>query len=303
MTAGIYVEIDIEAPMDTIWQLTQEPALHQRWDLRFTGIDYLPRPDESQPQQFLYTTRIGFGLAISGAGESVATRQDEQGRRTSSLRFWSSDPKSLIREGAGYWQYLPRGEGVRFLTWYDYQPRFGLLGRLVDRLIFRPLLGWATAWSFDCLRLWAEAGLEPGLLRRLSLVYALARTTVAGIWLYQGLVPKLLARHPDELTLITAAGLDPGLAQSALLMLGLAETVFGLVLLWRWSARWPLLLTMGLMVAATLGVMLSAPAFLVAAFNPVSLNVALLVLALICYLSDHQRPAAGRCRRHPGRRS
>jgi hypothetical protein len=46
------------------------------------------------------------------------------------------------------------GRRVRFLTGYDYGTRFGLPGQVIDRLALRPLLGWATAWSFDRLRLW-----------------------------------------------------------------------------------------------------------------------------------------------------
>ena len=74
---GIYVEIFLRAPIDEVWRLTQEPAEHQRWDLRFTEIEYLPRPDGSEPQRFLYATRIGFGLAIRGTGESVGERVAE----------------------------------------------------------------------------------------------------------------------------------------------------------------------------------------------------------------------------------
>lgn len=44
---GIYVEIFLRAPLKEVWRLTQEPTGHQRWDLRFTEIRYLPRPDES----------------------------------------------------------------------------------------------------------------------------------------------------------------------------------------------------------------------------------------------------------------
>jgi hypothetical protein len=44
---------------------------------------------------------------------------------------------------------IPTAEGIRFLTRYDYRTRFGPFGMLFDRLIFRPLIGWATAWSFD----------------------------------------------------------------------------------------------------------------------------------------------------------
>ena len=53
---GIYVEIPIRASMDELWEKTQNPQLHQRWDLRFSQIEYLPRQGE-EPQRFLYRTR------------------------------------------------------------------------------------------------------------------------------------------------------------------------------------------------------------------------------------------------------
>ena len=134
----------------------------------FTTIDYLPRDSEAEPQKFLYSTRIGFGLKFNGEGESTGTREDVTGVRTSALSFWSSDPKSLIKDGSGYWRYHATASGSRFLTWYDYRTRFGTVGQAIDRFVFRPLIGWATAWSFDRLRLWLETGLTPEeSLRRL----------------------------------------------------------------------------------------------------------------------------------------
>jgi hypothetical protein len=47
---GIYVEIFIRGQLDDVWEKTQTPELHQRWDLRFTKIAYLPL---TQPQRFL----------------------------------------------------------------------------------------------------------------------------------------------------------------------------------------------------------------------------------------------------------
>src|SRR5207247_6179098 len=141
--------IEICAGVDGVCRHTQVPELHQRWDLLFTSIDYLPKNSEEEPQRFRYSTRLGFGLKIDGEGESTGTREDANGLRTSALKFWSADPKSLIAEGSGYWQYIPTASGVTFLTWYDYRTRFGAAGRLIDRLLFRPLIGWATAWSFD----------------------------------------------------------------------------------------------------------------------------------------------------------
>lgn len=176
---GIYVETRIRGSLDELWERTQQPHVHQRWDLRFSTIDYLPKPDSAHPQQFRYATRIGFGMNICGTGETVGQRDLSDGRRTSALRFQSDDPKSLIATGSGYWQYLPESDGVRFLTWYDYQTRFGLPGRLFDRLVFRPVMGWATAWSFDRLRLWIERGIEPEAARRASLWHGISRAAVA----------------------------------------------------------------------------------------------------------------------------
>jgi hypothetical protein len=59
--------------------------------------------------------------------------------------------------------------------------------------VFRPLPGWATAWSFDRLRRWLEHGLEPEAALRQAAAHAVARSALGLVWIYQGLVPKLLA--------------------------------------------------------------------------------------------------------------
>ncbi|MFF4352676.1 hypothetical protein [Streptomyces sp. NPDC001530] len=157
---GLYVEAHIRAAVDDVWARTQHPAEHQRWDLRFTEIDYLPRA-EGEPQRFRYATRVLPFLTVAGTGVSAGEKERPDGTRTSALRFASPHPLSLLAEGSGYWRYVPDGDGVRFLTGYDYRPRWGLFGALADRCGFRPLMGWATAWSFDRLRLWLERGITP----------------------------------------------------------------------------------------------------------------------------------------------
>ena len=139
-----YVETRLDVDTADLRAATQEPDEHERWDLRFTDIDYRPRPDESEPQRFDYATRVGFGVGVEGHGESTGGTRDG-GVRTSALRFWSDDPTSLIETGTGYWKYVPEDGGVRFLTGYNYRVRFGASGRAFDRLVFRPLMVWATA--------------------------------------------------------------------------------------------------------------------------------------------------------------
>ncbi|MCI3273168.1 hypothetical protein [Streptomyces cylindrosporus] len=174
---GLYIEARIRADLDDLWNRTQEPSRHQRWDLRFSEITYLPRVKD-EPQHFRYATRVLPFLTIAGTGVSAGERERPDGTRTSALRFSSPHPLSLLAEGSGYWRYVPDGDAVRFLTGYDYRPRWGTFGTLADRLLFRPLMGWATAWSFDRLRLWLERGITPERALRNWLAELLLRTLV-----------------------------------------------------------------------------------------------------------------------------
>jgi hypothetical protein len=157
---GIYVETEVRADLDELWRRTQDPASHRRWDLRFTEIDSLPCPDGA-PARFRFATRVLPGLVVTGTGVSAGESERPDGTRTSALRFACGHPLSPLAEGGGYWRYVPDGDAVRFLTGYDYRPRWGRPGALLDRFVLRPLTGWATAWSFDRLRLWVERGISP----------------------------------------------------------------------------------------------------------------------------------------------
>jgi hypothetical protein len=296
---SVYVEILVRAPMKSLWDHTQTPALHERWDLRFSRIDYLPKRDQSEPQRFRYATRIGFGLEVSGGGESVGQRDLADGSSTSALTFGSDEHLSIIREGSGYWKYIPTTGGIRFVTWYDYRPRFGAAGVLFDRLVFRPLIGWATAWSFDRLRLWLEQSLDPAVAMRQTLIHVIARVTLAAIFAYQGLVPKLLARHVDEISMLQSVGVPSTRTVVALSSLGIAELALAAALLVAWRRASPAVLCLAAMPIATAVVALRSPRFFEAAFNPFSLNVAVAALAAIDLLVVAGVPSAARCLRRP----
>jgi DoxX-like family len=294
---SIYVEIRIRGSMDDLWRLTQTPDLHGRWDLRFTDIKYLPRSDETQPQRFVYATRIGFGLAIQGQGETIGERDEVNGPRTSALKFWSDDSKSLIREGAGYWRYLPTKYGLSFCTSFDYRVRFGAFGLAFDALVFRPLLGWATAWSFDRLRLWIEKGIDPAVSLQRSLIHTIARIALAVVWLYQGVIPKLVDQHADELAMIQQGGISAAKAHLVAQVIGWSELILGMAMLFFFHQRWHFLLTIVLVTLAMVSVAINSPQFLLAAFNPVSLNVLMIALALIGLLTSRDLPSARHCLR------
>jgi len=293
----IYVELEIDTDMDTLWEHTQVPSLHEQWDLRFSSIEYLPRATAEAPQSFLYETRIGFGLAIRGTGETRASLT--RNGRLSTLAFGSEQPLSLIRRGAGYWRYepLPEGRGITFATRFDYETRFGPLGRWLDRLLFRPLFGRATAWSFDALRIWVERRIPPAVTIRLTLLHYALVFLLGVLWVYQGLVPKLLYPEAGELALLQQTGIAAGFERLALTGLGCAQMLWGATtVVWhrrRWMYPGQALLILGL----TLPALWRQPELLQLPFQPLTLALGMLGIGLGAGLTRRFVPRAGRCRR------
>ncbi|MEV1144690.1 SRPBCC family protein [Micromonospora sp. NPDC049799] len=195
---AIYVETRVDAPVEHVWRATQDPGAHRRWDARFGRIDPVPG---STPARFRYATTVVPGVSVGGWGVHVGERSRPDGTRTSALRFGSDDPRSLIAVGSGYWRYVPGPAGVRFLTGYTYTPRWGPLGRLVD-LAFRPAFGWATAWSFDRLRLWLEHGVPPERARRNAVREVAVR--LLGV-VSVGLLAGGAGRMPAAVTVLAAS--------------------------------------------------------------------------------------------------
>lgn len=164
----LYVEIFIAAPLERVWELSQNTAQHPRWDLRFTRI--VPESVDSKGNtHFRYEFKLPFHT-IRGTGVSLGHKHRADGQATSVLKFDTEDWISPIGEGSGYWRYVPSESGTRFVTGYNYEPGLGFLGKALDSRLIRPALGWATALSFDRLRLWAESDVTPeASLRRWAL--------------------------------------------------------------------------------------------------------------------------------------
>jgi hypothetical protein len=149
--------------------------------------------------------------------------------------------------------------------------------------------------------LWIEKEIQPAASMRQSLIYFAARFTLALMWLYQGLVPKLLFRHPNELAMLRATGLSDDGARNWCIGVGWAEVAIGLILMLTWRSRWVLWLTLLAMPAALLGVAIKSPGFLAAPFNPFALNLCVFALAAIALLAAKDLPSAARCiRKAPG---
>lgn len=220
----IYVEILVRSSMDSLWELSQDPALHPRWDLRFSRI--VPTGVGSDGHsQFRYEFQLPF-CAITGIGTSLGHKTTAGGQATSVLKFSTSNPLSPIGPGSGYWRYVPVDQGIRFITGYNYAPGMGALGRKLDARFIRPGLGWATALSFDRLRLWAESGVDPARSRNAWFLDAAARA--AGVAGAAGLLRHAVAARPLNASLKNPGSLKNLPARASTAALGL--TLAGLAL-------------------------------------------------------------------------
>lgn len=288
----IYVETEIQASLDEVWRYTQTPHLHEQWDLRFTSITYQPKTSPIADQHFTYCTRVMPGIKVSGWGVSKGTHE-KNGIKTSSLHFGTSQKISPIREGKGYWQYRPEKETVIFLTQYDYTPRFG---RIIDRL-FRPLIAYGTALSFDVLKRWLEQGESPKTQYRRFFACILIYAAMAFIWAYQGIVPKLLLMHPEEVAMVQYLTLDKSeITLWVVRAVGVLEVLFAMVWLLPFHKKrllqlqvigFPILT----IIAYTVGATITAP------FNMFTFNVALFILSIIGVLLVYEVPSTKSCKR------
>ncbi|MDC0711417.1 SRPBCC family protein [Stigmatella sp. ncwal1] len=159
--APLHVRVRLPATVEQVWNLTQDHRLHPRWDHRFSSIVMLhedahgpPTVPLGMPDPRIQTGTVMryektvLGASIRGFGRYKLHRPMQQ----STFEFWSEEPLSLIARGVGLWRYtaLPEG-GMEFATSYTYEVRWGALGRVVDRFVFRPLFQRYTEQSFTRL--------------------------------------------------------------------------------------------------------------------------------------------------------
>lgn len=292
---SIYVETPVRTTLETALHFTQSPRLLTQWDLRFTSIDYLLRSDPDLPQRFHYSRRTRLGVRFNGEGEIKDLVRHADDVWSYTVRFWSVNGKSFIRSGTSNWHYSVAGEQVYLGTDLDYDVRHGFIGELTDRLVMRPLLGWATAWSFDCLRLWLEEGIPPAVSFGRYVGHAVGNCTVAAIWLYQALIIALFAmRGPTDMP----AMLQPLAANATVLLAGLAiaSALFGVLFVFLGS-RVLHTVNVALVLFALVVTLLLAPGLFLQFFNPVVWAAAMIAISTMTLLNAENIVQARRCRR------
>ena len=112
-------------------------------------------------------------------------------------------------------------------------------------------------------------------------ISGLCRYTAAFIWGYQGLVPKLLGPHTDEIALIRASGLPGEHAVRIAQLAGISELALAFALLLYGAHEWPHWVAILTLLAFLLMVCVYAPQYLSGAFNPVAMNISLGMLSVV----------------------
>ena len=120
--------------------------------------------------------------------------------------------------------------------------------------------------------------------------------SLAALWTYQGLVPKILFQAQDELRIWLLQGFDESLALALMQLSGAAEMMFGCLLLTLKPSR----LLHGLNILAMLGLSLLIialePLYFSKAFNPFVMNGAMAALSAcaiqLLRIAEAPRPAA-----------
>lgn len=115
----------------------------------------------------------------------------------------------------------------------------------------------------------------------------IARWTLALVFVYHGLVPKILVLSPVEVQMILAHGSELPFKYIAMVA-GVAEIALGLALILLRRQLWPVWVALFALIVLLIDVVLFSPALLVEAFNPVSTNIAGIGLCLVV-LRHHSR--------------
>ena len=115
------------------------------------------------------------------------------------------------------------------------------------------------------------------------------RAVLAFIFIYHGLVPKLLYLSPQEVAMIQAHG-DFWPVETVAFIGGVAEVVLGLMILYFRRHDWPIVIALAALILLLLDVAIFSPEYLIAAFNPVTTNIASIALCL-SVLKSHRSPS------------
>lgn len=123
-------------------------------------------------------------------------------------------------------------------------------------------------------------------------VKLLARISLGLVWLYEGLVPKILFlnAHPEQIDLVRRSGLFWPTPEATLVTLGALQVVAGAILIIGWAERAAVVLTTLWMAALIVLVAAGRPAMLTDPFGALAKDLCLLSCAATVWLLSSPQP-------------
>ena len=116
----------------------------------------------------------------------------------------------------------------------------------------------------------------------------ISRITLICIWIYHGLVPKILFKNEQEVLMNST--FMPFLEKHfALISSGIAEMIYALLLLIFFNSVKILYPAILFTILATIAVIIKLPGLLTQAFNPFTLNIAVCSLCIINIVAMKQK--------------
>jgi DoxX-like family len=115
--------------------------------------------------------------------------------------------------------------------------------------------------------------------RTRAAAHAIAVAGLAGVFAYQGLVPKVWKTDASEVALWEAYGVSRPRATQIVRAVGAVEATFGLMTLARRNQRWPFVVALAAMPAVAIAATTTDRSLASKNFSPVSLGLAVVALA------------------------
>lgn len=148
--AGCEYRIEINAPAEIVWAMTQDCGKRPSWDYRISRVSLV-------------------GAEAAGKGVTVRSEGSMLGPFLIEMQYVAFEPYSRsavkltrvkgmpIEGGGGSWRYerLENG-GCRFTTKLQFMPRKMPFAKAADRLVLEPVIRWMTRKSLAKLKMVCE---------------------------------------------------------------------------------------------------------------------------------------------------
>ncbi|WP_460102341.1 DoxX-like family protein [Sessilibacter sp. MAH4] len=105
-----------------------------------------------------------------------------------------------------------------------------------------------------------------------------ARFVLAFMWIYQGLVPKLMRVAPVELEITAQLGFSVNTTYLLIKLVGLLEVLFGVLVFFAYRNIVVLIVNLVALLLLVVMALVLTPHIMLAAFNPIITNLPYLVL-------------------------